>query len=191
MAFLEQFEDEDKKLIVSLPYRVGVWVGSVDEVGGAKANFEEISALERIITEQSKGMFESAFVHEVMSETFACQDNWKAWSENLDNVPTECTQAVEKIASKLAEKDVDAYRANVMGIGLEVAKAFREFDAEETFFVKLVIKFKLFVQAMARIITRDRSFDQVSALNISYEEDMALTKLSEALHPEVKVSSAD
>lgn len=183
MAFLEQFSAIERNLIVSIPYRAGVWVSSVDDTGGAKADYEELHELETIIARKGRGMFESAFVHEVMAETFQRQAEWKSWAADIDNLLVDCGRAVEIIAAKLAEKDVDAYRANIMALALDVAKAFREFDVDASFWVKINSRINLWLEAFVRILKRDRSYDSTSELNISYKEDIALTKLSQALHP--------
>ena len=187
MAFLEQFSDEEKSMIVALPYRAGLWVGQSDSTGGEAADEKEVRALEDIIAEKSRGMFESAFVHEVMIETFARKKSWGEWSNDLDKVPEECTKIVELLNKKLSSKDVDAYRANIMGISLGIAKAFREFNVGAPFFTKVISQIGMFFDALVRLITRDNSYDPSDALNISYEEDQALSALSKALHPENNV----
>ncbi len=182
MAFLEQFSDEERELLISLPYRAGLWVSSVDDTGGAKADYEELDELESIVVEKASGMFESAFVHEVMAETCTRQQDWKKWAEGLDAVPNDCKKAIAIISGKLAEKDIDAFRANVMSISLSVAKAFREFDDGASMPVKLFTQIRLFLEAVMRFLKRDKSYDTESVLNISYEEDVALSMLSKALH---------
>lgn len=195
MAFLEQFSNEEKDLLVSLPYRVGVWLSNVDDTGGAKADFEEISELENIIERKSKGMFESAFVHEIMVETNGRQAEWRQWNKDLDNVLEQCGQAVAVISSKLEEKDLDAYRANIMAIALDVAKAFREFDDGASIFSKIFLQIRLFFEGVLKIVSRGKGrgadYDMQTLYNISYEEDIALTKLSEALHPGLDGSAED
>ncbi len=182
MAFLEQFSEDERNLIVSLPYKAGLWVSTIDDAGGTAADYKELEALERIISEKGKGMFESAFVHEVMAETCTRQQDWKAWADGADKVLVECTNAVKIIADRLAEKDIDAYRQNIMSIAVEVAKAFREFDADAPLGVRLWTQYRLFLEAIFRIIKRDKTYESESMLNISYEEDMALSKLSKALY---------
>lgn len=183
MAFLEQFSEQERDLIVSIPYRAGVWVSSVDDTGGAAADAQELEKLEEIIAEKARGMFESAFVHEVIAETFSRKADWKRWSEQLDTLLPDSTRAVEVVSGKLAERDVDAYRANILNIGVSVAKAFREFDVDAPFFVKIGSNLRLCGEALVRVLKRDKSYDTVSELNISLAEDIALTKLSNALHP--------
>lgn len=182
MAFLEQFSRQEKDLIVSVPYRVGVWVSSVDAAGGAVASYQEQDSLETIIAEKSSGMFESAFMHEVMAETCTRQQDWKAWGENMDKVLAECGEAVRIVSAKLEEKDVDAYRHTVMTIAVDVAKAFREFDSGASFMVRLWTKYRLFLESLCRVVKRDKSLETQGLLNISYEEDAALSKLAKALH---------
>lgn len=183
MAFLEQFSTEDRDLIVSIPYRAGVWVSMVDDDGGGEAEHDEIDALENILAEKARGMFESAFVHEVMAETASRQQDWPQWAGQMDTVLADCTKAVGVVGGKLSEKDLDAYRMHIMAIGLEVAKAFREFDVGMPLPTKLWTNFRLFMDAIVRVFSRDKSFEGEKALNISYEEDQALSKLSQALHP--------
>lgn len=189
MAFLEQFSAEDRDLIVSIPYRAGLWVSGADDGGGAKAGHDELDALETIIAEKGRGMFESAFVHEVMAETCTRQQDWKSWAGSLDNVLEDCSRAVGIVQAKLAEKDLDAYRMNIMAIGLAVAKAFREVDAG--FMDKIQMQLRLFCDAVMRILRRDRYWDPSSVLNVSHEEDIALDKLSKALYPALDAGSQD
>ncbi|MCB9990891.1 MAG: hypothetical protein H6867_05880 [Rhodospirillales bacterium] len=182
MAFLEQFSKEERDLIVSVPYRAGAWVSSVDEAGGGNATADELKELENIISEKAKGMFESAFVHEVMVESFNHKADWADWAKHTDTILEDAGKAVSLIESKLSEKDVDAYRANIMAIGLNVAKAFREFEVDASVMTKAHTQIGLLLDAALRVLKRDKSYSPTTELNISYEEDVALTKLSEALH---------
>ena len=191
MAFLEQFSAEDRDLIVSIPYRAGLWVSGADGGGGAKAGHDELDALETIIAEKGRGMFESAFVHEVMAETCTRQQDWKGWAGDLDNILEDCTRAVGIVQGKLAEKDLDAYRMNIMAIGLAVAKAFREVDADAGFRDKIHMQLRLFCDAVMRILRREKYWDPASVLNVSREEDAALDKLSKALYPALDAGFPD
>lgn len=190
MAFLEKFSDEEKSLLASLPYRAGLWVSTVDEEGGDYAAAKERAALEDIITKKAEGMFESAFVHEVMVETFAQKENWKSWGEHLENVPDECRKAVGIIQDKLAPNEVDAYRHNIMTISSRVAAAFREFDEKAAIPVKIWTSIKLGIDKIIGLF-RGESYESEALLNVSYEEDTALARLSEALHAGVDDTAED
>ncbi len=191
MAFLEQFSKDQRDLIVSIPYRAGLYVSSVDNTGGAKAGHDELDALESIIAEKGRGMFESAFVHEVMAETCTRQTDWKKWAETVDTVLEDCTKSVGIIQGKLADKDLDAYRMNVMAIGLAVAKAFREVDANSSFMDKMAMELRLWRDGALRILRREKYWDPASVLNVSASEDAALDKLSKALYPGLDAGAED
>lgn len=182
MAFLEQFSDQEKELLVSLPYKAGLWVSMADNAGGESADVKEKEALELIIDEKGKGMFESAFVHEVMSETCTRKQEWPKWEAEVETVLQDLDNAVTLIKAKLQEKDCDAYASNIMAIGVKIAEAFREFDADASVMVKIDTQIRLFLEAMTRIIKRDKSLKTETALNISYEEDRALSELYKALY---------
>ena len=49
MAFLDGFSKEEQDFLVSLPYRVGLWVSSIDATGGSAADGDEQEALEKCI----------------------------------------------------------------------------------------------------------------------------------------------
>ena len=182
MAFLEQFSDQEKELLVSLPYKAGLWVSMADNVGGESADEKEKEALAQIIDEKGKGMFESAFVHEVMSETCSRKQEWSQWEAGVHTVLQDLDKAMSLIRGKLQEKDCDAYGSNIMAIGVKIAEAFREFDADASVMVKLNTQIRLFLEAMTRVLKRDKSIKTETALNISYEEDKALSELYKALY---------
>ena len=182
MAFLEKFSDDEKELIVSLPYRAGLWVSQVDSTGDAEgADDKEAQTLEQIIREQSKGMFNSAFVHEVMVETFTRKQDWPKWQGQTDNIPALCKDAVKLIESKLDDGSAVAYRESVMAIAVNVAEAFREFDADMPVFARMMSQVGLLAEAAGRILTRKKSFKTETYFNISYEEDKALSQLYSAM----------
>lgn len=184
MAFLEQFDDIEKDLLVMLPYRAGLWVSKSDNAGGNESSSDEVSELHKIIAQKAKGMFESAFVHEVMIETCAREKQWPDWSSDLDNVPEECKKMVAIVEAKLSRHDMDAYKHNVMFIATEVAKSYREFDVNMALPVRVFTCFKIAVDKMFGKI-RGVTYESEDLLNISYEEDIALSQLSTALHSNV------
>lgn len=182
MAFLEQFSGDEKELIISLPYRAGMWVSQADSAGDSDgADEKEAKTLEQIIQEQSKGMFNSAFVHEVMIETASRKQDWPKWQSEIDDIPALCKKAVELIENKLDENNAAAYRENVMAIAVNVAEAFREFDGDMPFFARMISQLRLLAEAIGRVFTRKKTFKTETYLNISYEEDKALSKLYSAM----------
>ncbi len=180
MAFLEQFSAEEKDMLVSLPYRAGLWVSSADKTGSPDAEDREIATLEKIITDMGKGMFDSAFAHEVMAETFARRGDWKSWTTGLETVPDTCTKAVAVISGKLGDHDLDGYRQNIMNIGMAVAQAFREFDYNTPFPLRAFTYTKLAIDRLIGKLT-GQEYESNDILNVSYDEDVALAKLAKSL----------
>lgn len=190
MAFLEKFSDDEKKLLASLPYRAGYWVSQADAEGGDYAEVKERAALEQIIRRKAEGMFESAFVHEVMVEAFEHKDEWEQWGSDIDTVPEECRKAVTLIAEKLSPGEVEAFRQNIMVICTQVARAFREFDEKIALPVRIWTKIKIGLDKVIGLITRQEYISE-ELLNISYEEDVALSRLAEALRAGIEDTSGD
>lgn len=180
MAFLEELSEEEQLLLISLPYRAGIWVSRADDDGGLSARHAEKEALEKIIHEKSSGMFESAFVHEIMVETVARKDEWEKWADNIDDIETDCIKAAQILGKKMSRRDQDAYRQNIMYIATEVARAFREFGQKEAIPVKIWAFVRIRIDKIIGLFTGQR-YESETLLNISYEEDIVLAKLSKAL----------
>lgn len=180
MAFLEKFSAEERSLLVSLPYRAGAWVGTMDRSGGAESKGAELAALEKIIGKKAQGMFESAFVHEVMVEICTHKSDWPQWAGKTGSVPVDCKKAVAVITGKLSVHDLDAYRQNIMYIAVEVARAFREFNADASLLTHACDLFRGLLDRLAGV-AQGGAHESANLRNISYEEDVALAGLSKAL----------
>lgn len=180
MAFLERFSEDERNLLVSLPYRAGVWISAMDRSGGAASSKAELDALEKIIRRKAQGMLESAFVHEVMNEICAHKSDWAQWAGKTQNVLADSKGATDIIGRKLPAHDLDAYRQNVMYIAVEVAKAFREFDARMPVLSHVCDAFRRFLDGFVGV-SQGGAHESANLRNISYEEDVALAGLSRAL----------
>lgn len=181
MAFLEKFSDDEREFLVALPYRAGVWMSRADGTGGLEADAAELEALESIIDKKAAGMFESAFVHEVMAEVCSGKENWARWAKHADNIPADCRKAVTMMEGRLGKHDLDGYRENVMYIAVEIAKAFREIDLKSPSpSLSFMDRIKLFLDSIAGK-PKGEKYEAERLLNISYNEDRALAALSESL----------
>lgn len=180
MAFLEQFSEQEKALLTALPYRAGLWISMADNDGGGAASAVEMLALSNIIEFRARGMFRSAFVHEVIAETYAHRLEWSKWGEGLGRVPAECRRAVEIMGPRLMTHDCDAYCQTVMAISRDVAKAFREFDENTGVRGRLMAGLRIKIDGIIGAI-RGEEYESQSLLNISEKEDIALGTLATAL----------
>ena len=184
MGFLKDFSRDERDTLISLPYRVGLWVSSSDSTGGTDSNLQEEVALEKAINSIAQGMFESAFVHEIMSETFLQRQEWRRWSANVQSVPQDCLGAIRILQSRVPQRDIDAYRHILMQVGLEVARAFREYDQDAPLLTRIIRGISIGVDRVFGIMHGEKYVSE-DLLNISYEEDLALNELAKALRGDV------
>ncbi len=153
--FLEALSEDEKTLIVSLPYRAGLWVSLADEKGAGAARAHELKTIERVVAKLSEGMFASAFVHEVLAETHARRGQWEAWGLQVGTVPDEARQAVNILIDKVLPPDAEAYVQTIMNIGYETAYAFREYDRSDSIPIRFWVGLNLLWDAFIRTANMD------------------------------------
>lgn len=186
MRLLAKFSEEQRNLLVALPYRVGLWLSRCDSTGGSESDDAEINALRSIITGFSEDFLKSEFVEEIMRETVSRKDMWPEWEKDTDNVPGECTKAVEVVAAQLEEKDTASFKQNLMEIAMTVALAYREFDDSQPLMEKLKIYMQYYRQRLMAVIKNTQILSLDEYLNISRAEHDALAGLSAALRVEYR-----
>lgn len=188
MAFLEQFSDEDKKLIIGFPYRVGLWISTQDETGGVQSNFAEKIAIHEIIEKKSgqqTGMFGSAFVHEVMSDLYVRRSEWVDWEIVEETFLADAEKVIALIAKTLSENDAHEYAKSAMRVGRHVALAYREFDHKANMIESIAAKIRISLDKFIGMFTKQQ-YESDTLLNISVEEDKALTQLSDVLEKSLR-----
>ncbi len=186
MARLEKFTEEQKRLIIALPYRTGLWVSRSDSTGGAESDVAEIAALRGIITGFAEDFCKSEFVEEVMRETVARAERWVEWESATDSVPNECAEALEIITEKLAAPDVASFRHNLMEIGMTVALAYREFDDRQSLTGRIKTHLRYYCQRVLSALQSRQALSFDEYLNISRTEHKALAELSRVLRLEYR-----
>lgn len=184
MSFLDQFMSDERSLLVSLPYRVGLFVSESDRDGGEESEQAEKEALSNIITAYSQEVFGAETAQYIICETVARKQEWPDWSENLDMVESECHRAVDMLSNVVDVKEVNAFKRCLVEIGEAVALAFREYD-ESTSIVDKIRIYLVYMQSRSKaaklgIIARE--WDQF--INISLDEREALQKVAQALDTE-------
>lgn len=180
MSFLEVFTAEEKSLIVSLPYRAGIWVSMADEKGAGAGRVRELKKIQSVIGHLSEGMFASAFVHEVIVETQARHEEWPLWALQTGTVTDDARRAVILLQTKMMPQDAEAYVQTVMTVAYETAYAFREFDRTASIPIRIWVGLQLLWEAFIRTGNKDYRLESVA--NISLAEDEAIALLAQALH---------
>lgn len=188
MSYFDKFTEDQRNLLVALPYRVGLWIGSSDITGGSDAEKAEMMALSSIVTSYAEDYLKSEFVQTLMEEMVSRSAEWPGWGRNLDEVPAECIRAVEIASERLDRKDVMSFKYNLMEIATSVAMAYRELDHNDNFLFKL----KVYSRVMIDRKRASRGGRVVGTLgemmSISPSEQVALDSLARVLGLDTKTS---
>lgn len=182
MSFLDQLSVEQRTLLVSLPYRVGLFVSQSDNTGGDDSDAAEMEALTNIITGYSQEVFGAETVQYVISETVRRRDEWDGWSGDLDMIVAQCHRAVDILSDHVDVKEVSAFKNHLIEIGESVALAFREYGKETPLMDK--IRVYLFYlkgkRHAAKFGVPYKDWEQF--INISLDERKALRTVATALN---------
>lgn len=171
---------EEKRLIVQLPYRVGLYVSESDQGGGDESDAQEAQVLENLIHGFAHDVMGAESIQHIISTTIMLKDQWAEWGDNLDNVPQECKKAFNVMEQHVSSKDARAFATQMYEIGEAVALAFTEYE-EGDFVQDLKTRFEYFRDQMRakRMGLRPKSYEEY--ISISADERMALKKLAAGL----------
>ena len=181
MTILDQMSDEQRNVVVSLPYRVGLWVSESDQSGGEDSNEQELKTLDGLIQGFSGQVFGSELLQYIMADTVAKRDHWNEWAKTLSDVPDDCEKAVDILRSYADEKEVNAYVSRLMEIAEAVALAFREYEGKLSPLQSLIlyIDYMVFRMKAKKHQPQMKSFEQF--LYISPHERKALNEIAKRL----------
>lgn len=181
MVALSGFSASQQELLVRLPYRVGVWISESDDVGGADADAQEIQVLQALIVAYVQDFCKTEFVQVVMEETVAQKDKWETWHGDIDQILDECRSVMEFLDDSLSQKEIAAFRDNLIEIGYSVAMAYCELNDEASLVVKVSAYLGIWIEKIRRALTGAGEKAQEEYLNISALEQKALDELVQAL----------
>jgi len=180
MDVLDKLTADQKALIVSLPYRVGLWVSHSDDAGGDEADEKELTALANILQGFSEQVFGSELLQYIMNETVSRKHDWPEWKKQIQDVPKDCGQALDALREYVDEKEVNAYVMRLMEIGEAVALAFREYEQQSGLDKLRIYSSYILTTLKARLRQQpSKTFNQY--LNVSIKERKALRALAIAL----------
>lgn len=181
MPHLDRFTEDQRNLLVALPYRVGLWISSSDTSGGEEADAAELQALATIVTGFGEDFLKSEFVQRLMEETLAQQDMWPAWDHNLDEVPAECTRAVDILAEALDRKELASFKLTLMEIATAVAMAYREIEDTGDIALRMRIFIRVLMDRIQAAMAHRPARTMDELMNISESEQSAIDRLATAL----------
>ncbi len=181
MNFLDQLNKDQRDLLVSLPYRVGLFVSQSDNTGGDDSDADEMLALDNIITGYSQEIFCAETVQYIVSETVKRKSEWSSWSDNLDAIGGECHKALDILYDTVDEKEVNAFKNHLLEIGESVALAFREYGDSTSMADKIKMRMIFYKEKKQakKVGVIYKNWEQF--INISLDERKALRSVATAL----------
>lgn len=183
MTSLSMFSEDEQNIIVSLPYKAGIYVSHAEDENGEIDDEKEMRALEYCLKSIAKLHEDKPFIKEVARQTLSRKDDWPLWIDDSFHVVNEANQITEVLLEKLGKQGFKQYRAMVMQVAGAVARAYGEFgdwdDEEDVGFFKNVIN--TVVDGFSAMSQDDKD----NPMNVSPAEDSALANLSKALRPKV------
>lgn len=182
MSFLDQLSADQRTLLVSLPYRVGLFISQSDETGGDDSDEAEMVALSNIITAYSQEVFGAETVQYVISETVRRKPEWEKWSKDLETIEGQCHQAIDILSDHVDTKEVSAFKNHLVEIGESVALAFREYGKETPLMDKIRV-FLFYIKGKRHAAKYGIPYkDWEQFINISLDERKALRRIAGALN---------
>lgn len=174
IEIFSQLSPADEELLVSMPYRIGLYVSHADVTGGWDAQDSEIQSLTGILRDYSNDFCKTEFSQKVLMDCLASRAKWPSWSQAVEEVPSQTSRVITTLESMLSEKELRGFCDVLTDVGIAVAMAFRE--GGDTAGDKPIVR-----EILSRIGTALGEKDPLDHINISESERSALKKLARAL----------
>ena len=180
MTDLSHFSASEFELLVSLPYRAGIFVSFADDLDGEDDDAQELKMLETTLKAIAALHNDKPFLAHIFKETLRLKSEWSRWETKAFNISDDARSAISLLKSKAGEGAAKQYRAALMEIATTVAQAYGEFgqfdDAEKNA--------GLFGSLVAKVVGGFSGLgddDKNHPMNVSASEESALSELSAAL----------
>lgn len=175
MAPLSEFSDEDAALLVSLPFKAGIWISYSDDAEGEDDDEREMKALRHCLRAVARLHESDPLVAGILNACLQAEEQWAGWAEDCFHLPVDAKKGMAIVKARAPEKTARNFRAALMEIAAAVAQAYGEFgefedDDGEGVFGKIIGAFSKLGQDHKN-----------HPMNVSAAEDSALSKLAEAL----------
>lgn len=171
-----QFSKDDELTLISLPYRVGLFVSFSDTSGGFEAQEAELQSLSNILREFAEDYCKSEFSQKVLMETLRVRHLWPSWSQGVETVPEQARHIVDQLEVHFDDRALRAFKEVLVDIAMAVAMAFRE-DGADTSAPRL----SGFGQFIGKFFGGASQHSTLGHTNISKNERAALMRLCKAM----------
>lgn len=126
---LQEFTPEERALLVSVPYRVGMWVSNIDDIAGSmRDDRREQQTLQIAINKLAKNHRKMPFASAVMLAIEAAKNSWAQWNNGAEEslVLSDLEKALKAVENSESKRDLSEYKHAVWQIAVVVAQAYDE-----------------------------------------------------------------
>lgn len=124
---LESLTAEQLASIVSLPFRVGVWIGFAEDEEGPDDDRLERRALAATLKSIEGDKSRRELVRHIAGETLKHQNHWEQWAGQVSFRMPDVDAPLAALRDAAAAADEKAYREMLYDIAVAVASAYGEF----------------------------------------------------------------
>jgi hypothetical protein len=177
MANLEKLSFEDQTLLISIPYRVGIWMSNAEDVESRNVDDKrEQQVLELLIGRIANMNKKMPYAALIARQIEKAKGQWKGWQQNAEEkvVFKDLAQALEICKRNENKESVSQYKKLVWQVALTVAQAYNEnYDPDGEMHVN---HFFEWIGGMFSGVKLEKAPE-----NITAKEKTALKKLKAAL----------
>ena len=178
MSELHRFPPADQDILVSLLYRIGVWMSDIDDtdLDDRSENIENQLMLRTLGIVASSRMF-GELTADIAFEALRQKGSWERWANTSDSVLADIPQVKSILEAQATGEETALYGNSLMAIATSVARAYREADDIDGLNQSLWARLQ---EKKDHLVLRLLDRDSFADLNISPAEDSALQELTEA-----------
>lgn len=129
MTNLKNFTKEEHALLVSVPYRVGIWISNSDD--NEKTKFDdkrERQALSLAVSKLAGRSKKMPFAAKIMQDIQSYKGMWANWEDHHleKDILSDLQKAIMLCREKASKNDLNQYKYAVWQVGIVVAQSFGE-----------------------------------------------------------------
>lgn len=173
MADLTVFSKEERGFLISIPYRVGVWISEVDDNTDSRMDdVQERRTLEKMISNLAAKSGKIPFGAAIMRDIENNKSVWPAWQNACaeERILGDIEKAIRLCKSKISDAELAQFKKATWQIGIMVAQAYGEHvDPDNEMHVDRFFKW---LGSLSGSVKLDKNPE-----NLSKAEKVALNKL--------------
>jgi len=180
MADLSKISGEEQRLLVALPYRVGMWISNVDDVERRQADDKREKKVLQIAIERIAKSRNLPFAAKIAAQIIKSKSHWNSWGAMSDEktVLDDVEKALTAV-KKVGAKETKQYKQMLWQCALVVAQAFDESEDPDG-----EMHVNHFIEWMGGLFGEPKL--RKAPENISPQEKKALKKLRDLIKGQAK-----